>query len=165
MTHDPKQAEPGITYLLKDAFSNRALVRDNGEKWKGDINGKPSPEWNPYVEYSAFEAMKRERDELKAENQKLVDMNQKLVDENQRLKNIVLISESATGIIHQSTKIQELKQKLAVAVEALKFYSKSECAACAEEHGYELKKDATIYDDGEKAKEALSKIETKKERQ
>ncbi|MES2182151.1 MAG: hypothetical protein V4493_08640 [Pseudomonadota bacterium] len=87
-------------WILRDEFSNRALLRDGGEKYPDDVNGKPSERWCSVVEYSAYEALKTERDEWKSEYENLC----KVASDYENLR-------------------ETLQAKLQIAVEALEFYS------------------------------------------
>lgn len=44
-------------YVSQEATSNRALIREHGEKWPDDINGEPSKDkWFLVIEHSAYQA-------------------------------------------------------------------------------------------------------------
>lgn len=36
-------------FIRREFGSNRALVREPGEKWSTDVNGEPGPEWERFV--------------------------------------------------------------------------------------------------------------------
>ncbi len=56
--------KPKEFWLIEEQCSNRALVRDIGEKWPDDIDGEPTADWKHFIEYSAYEAVCKERDLL-----------------------------------------------------------------------------------------------------
>lgn len=60
----PAAPAPREYWLLTEVGSNRALLRQPGEKWATDINGEPGNEWLHVIEKSAYAAVVKERDEL-----------------------------------------------------------------------------------------------------
>jgi hypothetical protein len=42
-------------WILKESNSNRALIRDESEKWETDIKGEPNSNWIRVIEYSTYE--------------------------------------------------------------------------------------------------------------
>lgn len=40
-----KPREPREFWYLQEPTSNRALIRDDSEKWPDDVNGRPSDKW------------------------------------------------------------------------------------------------------------------------
>jgi hypothetical protein len=63
----PEPSSAREWWIRREDYSNRALIRDDSEKWPDDVNGRPSSAWERVIEYSAFEQMRKERDEAKAE--------------------------------------------------------------------------------------------------
>ena len=59
---------PDELYIYKEEVSNRCLLRDGSEKWDGDIDGKPGPEWVRIIKYSAYQALQARVEELEREN-------------------------------------------------------------------------------------------------
>ncbi len=47
-------SKPREWWILKEEGSNRALLRNDGEKWDNDVNGEPRPGWIRIIEYAAY---------------------------------------------------------------------------------------------------------------
>jgi hypothetical protein len=45
-------------WILKELNSNRALTRQDGEKWDDDVDGKPAPQWSHVIEYAEVERLR-----------------------------------------------------------------------------------------------------------
>ncbi len=65
-------------WIFKEENSNRALTRDEGEKWPDDINGRPSNKWTLVCDFialaeanAALLILKSQRDEIGKENEKI----------------------------------------------------------------------------------------------
>ena len=50
---------PRVFYVRQEDFSNRALIRELGEKWPDDVKGEPSSAWVHVIEKSAYDKLER----------------------------------------------------------------------------------------------------------
>lgn len=64
-----QEKPPREIYVRQEDFSNRALIREPGEKWPDDVKGEPGSAWTKFIEYAAYESLRRERDELRRQKE------------------------------------------------------------------------------------------------
>ena len=95
-------------WFVKETHSNRALTRELGDKWGGDVNVEPGPGWIHVIEKSAFdelarklEAASRERDEWEIREQMARARNAKLVAALEDIANHKMKSIDTIYLIHQ----------------------------------------------------------------
>lgn len=48
---------PNEWWVLREEYTNRALMRDGSEKWPDDVKGEPSDKWLRVIEHSAYLAL------------------------------------------------------------------------------------------------------------
>ncbi len=129
--------KPREIWIMSDLHSNRALFRTDAEKYPGDVDGKPGEGWEHFIEYSAYEAVCKERDEwighstsnralvdkLRAELEQLKnysgETDARLTEAWERVKSLEIVKKQEESFFKQRN---ELQADLAVAVEALEFY-------------------------------------------
>lgn len=49
-------------WLLREQFTNRALIRDHSEKWPDDVKGMPSEQWLHVIEFTEFAKLQQKLD-------------------------------------------------------------------------------------------------------
>lgn len=88
----PAASEPRVFWYRQEDFSNRALIRDGSEKWPDDVKGEPSSAWTKAVDFSAYEALERERnnyhDQWYADAKRLQEAEQELAEAKRELEQV-----------------------------------------------------------------------------
>lgn len=67
---------PKEIFVLQEPTSNRALIRQPGEKWPDDVNTEPGPNWKHFIEKSAYNIIKAQlQTELDNSNKNAYDVS------------------------------------------------------------------------------------------